>query len=385
MPIPELLDLPMLADPWPLYAALRAQGGLQHDPQRGLWVASRADDVAAVLTHPACRVRPAHEPVPSAIAGSAAGEVFRWLVRMNDASPHPELKPVLQQHLAQLDPQRVGALCQARVREQRARLQEATGWRHLAFHLPVQLVAELLGFSPQHAATLPKLVADFVACLSPLSTAAQLRQASEAASQLSQEMDWLLQQTLAEGTPLAALQRAVRTMPGLPGAARHANLLGLLSQTYEATAGLIGHAALACQQQGESLHDAGRDWMAWVVESARYHAPVQNTRRFVVEEAVVAGQRLPAGSVVLVLLAAAQRDPLVNPDPDRFWPERPAPRLFGFGHGAHACPGQSLAFTLASSLLREAVALPMPALSTPVSYLRSLNGRIPDLCQEVPV
>ncbi|NLR74879.1 cytochrome P450 [Leeia aquatica] len=382
MPISELLDLPTLADPWPHYAQLRAQGGLLHDPQRGLWVASRAEDVAAVLTHPACRVRPTQEPVPTAIAGSPAGEVFRWLVRMNDATPHPELKPLLQQHLARLDLQRVAALCQARVRDQRVLLQGAAGWQRLASHLPVQLVGELLGFAPAQAACLPAWIAAFVACLSPLSTTTQLQQASDAATQLSLAMDGLMQQPLAEGTPLAALQQAMRAVPGLPDAARHANLLGLLSQTYEATAALIGHAALACRQAGVPLHDPARDWMRWVVESARCYGPVQNTRRFVVEDAEVAGQRLPAGAVILVLLAAAQRDPAANPEPDRFWPERPAPRLFGFGQGAHACPGQALAFTLASSLLREAVPLPMPALPQSVSFLRSLNGRIPDLRQE---
>ena len=42
----------------------------------------------AVLTSEACRVRPPAEPVPRALAGSAAGSVFGRLVRMNDGDAH---------------------------------------------------------------------------------------------------------------------------------------------------------------------------------------------------------------------------------------------------------------------------------------------------------
>ncbi|MFL6199116.1 MAG: hypothetical protein ACJ76J_08070 [Thermoanaerobaculia bacterium] len=51
----------------------------------------------------------------------------------------------------------------------------------------------------------------------------------------------------------------------------------------------------------------------------RYDPPVQNTRRFVVEDGVVAGRALKEGDAVLVLLAAANRDP--------------AGKLFTFGAG----------------------------------------------------
>ena len=53
-----------------------------------LWVASGAQLVEEVLSHPALRVRPLAEPVPAAIAGGSAGEVFGALVRMNDGARH---------------------------------------------------------------------------------------------------------------------------------------------------------------------------------------------------------------------------------------------------------------------------------------------------------
>ena len=64
------------ADPYPVYADLVAYRPLYFDEALGLWVASSAAAVTAVLTHPLCRVRPLAEPVPNAIVGSPAGDVF---------------------------------------------------------------------------------------------------------------------------------------------------------------------------------------------------------------------------------------------------------------------------------------------------------------------
>ncbi len=56
-------------------------------------------------------------------------------------------------------------------------------------------------------------------------------------------------------------------------------------------------------------------------ETARHDSPVQNTRRFVATPMTVAGQPIEPGATLL-LLAAANRDPTVFRDPDRFDPER---------------------------------------------------------------
>ena len=57
----------------------------------------------------------------------------------------------------------------------------------------------------------------------------------------------------------------------------------------------------------------------------------------------VAGAKIPRGSLVAVLLASANRDPLEFEDPDRFDIDRPTPVHMGFGFGNHFCIGASLA------------------------------------------
>ena len=155
-----------------------------------------------------------------------------------------------------------------------------------------------------------------------------------------------------------------------------ANRVGLLSQAYEATAGLIGNTVVALAR-----HPAARDALlsAVVREVARHDAPVQNTRRFVAEPGDVGGQPMETGDAVLVLLAAANHDAGVNPAPERFEVRRRERRLFTFGLGVHACPGESLACTIAEAGVRallEAGLEPEPLLGR-LHYRPSMNTRIP--------
>jgi len=81
-----------------------------------------------------------------------------------------------------------------------------------------------------------------------------------------------------------------------------------------------------------------------VEECLRYEGPVQTaTFRTAVVPVELGGQLIPAGAVVLVSLAAANRDPDRFPDPDRLLLDRPAVPNLAFGHGVHYCLGAPLA------------------------------------------
>lgn len=366
------------ADPYPYYAALREGPPLAWNDALRVWVASRADVVAQVLqAHGALRTRPAAQPVPLAIVGSAAGEVFAHLVRMNDGAAHEAHRPALQRALAGLD---LNA-----VREDALQVAQRVPLRQplsdTLFSMPVQSVAHLLGFAGDALPQVDRWMRDFVACLSPLSTPAQLQHAGTAAGALMARFE-----ALVAGAPPrhGTLLHSVLAESATPSRALLANLVGLLSQTCDATAGLLGNSLVAVMRE-PSLREAARmrDGLQAVVEETARHDPsVQNTRRFAVEPACLAGTTLAAGDTVLVLLASANRDPWFNPEPDRFMPVRGQRRMLGFGHGVHACPGQALACTLAAAGLQALLAR-MPAADLAAQRLRgwryrpSANARIP--------
>jgi len=159
-----------------------------------------------------------------------------------------------------------------------------------------------------------------------------------------------------------------------------ANGIGFLSQAYEATAGLIGNTLVTLGRQGQARPASQADGLeAFVREVVRYDPPVHNTRRFLARDAVVAGQGMKAGDVVLVVLAAANRDPMANPEPSKFDPSRPSRQAFTFGCGPHACPGETIAIAIAAAGVRELLARGVKAerLAEHVTYRPSANTRVP--------
>jgi cytochrome P450 len=81
-----------------------------------------------------------------------------------------------------------------------------------------------------------------------------------------------------------------------------------------------------------------------VEEAVRYSPVIFTTMRTAVEDIELGGFTLPAGTLVIANTAAANRDPAVYPDPDRFDITREnAPAVLTFGGGIHYCLGAHLA------------------------------------------
>jgi cytochrome P450 len=120
----------------------------------------------------------------------------------------------------------------------------------------------------------------------------------------------------------------------------------LLIAGNETTTNLIGNTVVCLTEQPETLARVIADpalLPAAIEESLRYAPPVLTIVRAATRDTVLAGQAIGAGSGIFAVLAAANRDPAVFPDPDRFSIDRPAGRSLAFGHGIHYCLGAPLA------------------------------------------
>jgi cytochrome P450 len=120
----------------------------------------------------------------------------------------------------------------------------------------------------------------------------------------------------------------------------------LLVAGNETTTNLIGNAVLAFFDHPD---EAARVWAnpalvpSAMEEVLRFDPPAQMVARTVKRDATVAGQEIPAGSFVLLMLASANRDPAHYDDPDRFDVTRNPRDHMTFGNGVHLCLGASLA------------------------------------------
>ena len=83
---------------------------------------------------------------------------------------------------------------------------------------------------------------------------------------------------------------------------------------------------------------------SFVEECLRLEGPIKSTFRLALCDVEIGGVEIPAGSIVMGSVGAANRDPRIFDDPERFDPKRRnARRNIAFGHGEHFCPGASLA------------------------------------------
>lgn len=347
-------------DPYTYYAELVADRPFGYDADTGLWVAAGAAAVSEVLAHPACRVRPSDEPIPRGILDTPAGEVFGELVRMTDGAQQVRRKQVLLTALNTVSEARVVALAAEQAGN-------AADWTDLQFGVPARVMAAVLGLGGEVPAEAARLIGEFVRCVPASATADDQAAAAAAAARL---LD-LLGPFLRAGCPglIDELVRLTARNGRRETALLPANVIGLLSQTYDATAGLVGNTLLALARHGRP-----DDLSAFVAEVVRHDAPVQNTRRFLAEATTIAGHRLPAGSAILLILAAANRDPLANPDPHTFRPGRADPQVFTFGQGAHRCPGRAMATAITIGVAATVTGTPSHE-----GYLPSPNARIPIL------
>jgi cytochrome P450 len=84
----------------------------------------------------------------------------------------------------------------------------------------------------------------------------------------------------------------------------------------------------------------------FIEETLRWESPVRGDFRLTKVPVSVGGVDLPAGTTLMLLNAAANRDPRRFADPDTFDVDRDNARFhFAFGRGAHICPGAALART----------------------------------------
>ena len=131
----------------------------------------------------------------------------------------------------------------------------------------------------------------------------------------------------------------------------------VLAAGFETTVNLIGSAAqllMAAPDELALLQDGTASWADAVEEALRYESPVQVTGRMAVRDTEVLGHPVRGGRMVVTLLAGANRDPEVFPDPHRFDVTRANAREhLAFSGGRHFCLGAALARVEGEVALRE--------------------------------
>lgn len=347
-----------IADPYPLYARMRAEHPLWLNPASGTWIVSAYADVARVLLDPAYgngRLESLFERLPEgrrAMAEPLRPLLETRLVLLQDERHHRIRRLVMEgftgDRIAGYEPiiRRIAAgLIEALPEGEPVDLMPA-----LMDVLPGLVILSILGIDLERQGRLKAWTDAFYRWLAhapgsiEARTAAAIEATAGIAAVLREEIE-RVRATHGSGL-LAALVDARDAGDALSDGELIANVIGIVNAGQETTTCLLANGVVRLiEHPGELARlRADRSLLPTAVEEIlRYDAPAQMIARVVVTPTDLDGVRLDPGTLVGLSLAAANRDPAAFPDPDRFDVGRTPNRHLSFGQGPHFCVGNGLA------------------------------------------
>jgi cytochrome P450 len=374
-------------DPYPQYAALRAEAPVYQHPF-GFWLLTRYDDVSWLLRAglsvedrnvadgPFRELRDQlyGDQLPSSDKLSMLDRDppdHTRLRRLVSKAFTPRAVEALRPRIAKL----VDGMLDAVDRQGRVDLVDA-----LAFPLPFAVIAQMLGTPPADHERIRHLSGTVVRSLEPVADpalAAAIAEANDELTAIAADMIMWKRSNPADDL-LTALITAEDNGDALSDDELIAQTLLLYIAGHETTVNLIAGGTVALLRNPGQLallrSDPGLAHNA-VDELLRYDSPVQASRRITLEPVTFRDTTIPAGAFVMASLGSANRDEL-------FWgadaaevrlSRENAHHHVSFGAGPHHCLGASLARLEASIALgRLTSRFPGLTLDGEVAW----NGRI---------
>ena len=360
----QLLDPAHRANPYPVYRQLREQAPLQL-PESNLTVFADFADCDTVLRHPSsCSDRLKSTSAQKAIAAGQPARPFgvpgflfldppdhTRLRKLVSKAFSPKVVKALEADIAAM----VGALLDKV--EDTGRFEAIAD---LAHPLPVAVICRLLGVpledEPEFSAASTLLAQGLDPFIAFTGQTQGMEERLEAGLWLRGYLRELLERRRSEpGEDLMSGLIAVEESGDqLTEEEIVATCNLLLVAGHETTVNLIANAVLAMLRHPQHWAALGSDpacASAIIEETLRYDPPVQLVGRVAGDDMTIHGVDVPKGDTMMLLLAAAHRDPAVVERPDEFDPDRTAVRHLAFGLGPHFCLGAPLARLEAAAAL----------------------------------
>ncbi len=352
----KLFGPEMLANPYPVYHRLRTDHPVYWVPTLDAWVVTTYEAVSAGLRNPQLssdrfdrlRSRLAAKGLDLLVDDRVKSMIHR------DPPDHTRLRGLVNKAFT---PRAVDVLA-GRIQRMVDDLLDAVQPRghmdiiqDLAYPLPVTVIAEMLGIPAadrdrfKHwSDEISVILSGDAASLSP----EVLGRVMVARTELIDYFRAVVAQRRQQPADdlLSALIRAEEGGSRLSEDELYSMAVLLLIAGNETTTNLIGNGLLALLRHPDQHRQLWADETlvpSAVEEMLRYDGPVQLTTRLAKVDLEIHGTKIGQGQWVYLVLGAANRDPSMFPDPDRFEVGRADNKHLAFGAGPHFCVGAPLA------------------------------------------
>ena len=346
------LDPTFQADPYPVLERLRRLDPVHHDTVLNRYVLTRHHDVEELLFDRSLSVDPR----------KAAPGTFEAMFVFADRDRQPSMLFSDPPYHARLRGLVSKAFTARSVEQQRPRIQEIVDElldamdaaceidliESFAGPLPTILIAEMLGVDPADRADFKRWSDLGVMNFNPLLTPEERELVIEASAAL----DAYLRRAVEERREKPRDDLITKLVHAEEGGDQLSDdeIVTMCSLLLAAgnltTTDLIGNGVLALLQNPDELRKLQDDPSLIknaVEEMLRYDSPVIMSGRTPLDDAVIAGREISAGQSVTPILGAANRDPAVYAEPERFDITRANTSHHSFGGGVHYCLGAPLA------------------------------------------
>jgi cytochrome P450 len=349
------LDAAFFADPYALYTRLRVEEPVARAVTpvgMPVWLVTRYDDVREALADPRlakdadgfARVLDS-KPLPSGSRVAFTQELNQHMLS-TDPPDHTRLRKLVSRAftvraIAALRP-RIEAIAGRLADRMAAGPAEVDLLDAFAFPLPMGVICELLGVPDAERTSFRRWSNTM------LTSDGAVDERTAAGMAMAVYLTDLVAQKRAHPSDdvLSAIVAASEDADRLSADETVSMAFLLLVAGHETTVNLIGNGVLALLRRPDRLAELRADpdlVPAAVEEFLRFDGPVHlATFRHTTAPVEMGGTTIPAGEVVLVSLASANRDPEHYADPDELDLHREAGHL-AFGHGIHHCLGAPLA------------------------------------------
>ncbi|MEM7097456.1 MAG: cytochrome P450 [Pseudomonadota bacterium] len=348
---PTNLSAEFYEDPYPTYARLREQNPVYPLPDGGFFL-TRYADVDAVYRNPkvfssdkTIQFAPVLSEYPNLYMHHTTSLVF------NDPPLHTRVRRAIGNSLSQRMIQRMRGELVALIDDLIDELPHAEPVdliESFAARIPVEVIGNLLGVPADEREPLRAWSLAILGCLEPAPDTQTLLRGEQATLEFLAYLEHFVSQhrLTNDDDIISRLLTWVDDDGGLAASQLYHQCIFLLNAGHETTTNLIGNGiellAAHAEQRAKFLNDDSIHAGA-IEEILRYESSNQLGNRTARVEVKLAGCVIPADSVVTLCIGAANRDPEMFVDPDRFDVARtPIPHL-GFGAGIHTCAGLHVA------------------------------------------